>query len=181
MVGFLLSGCAKISPRMPKNNQLVLRKKPYCSGHIQTDISDKLAGSDEASMLRKPSQKGFTLVELIVAIVIIGFMVTGITSLYIAVEKTQSKTRMLETATRAGEKKIEELRNSHYSALQNGSTINFTNELPNTLPSPRSGTVAVSEPIAGIKRVDLNITYKDGNSDRKVELSSMIGVLGIGQ
>ena len=127
------------------------------------------------------SKNGFTLVELIVAIVIIGFMVTGITSLYIAVENTQNKTRMLETATRAGEKKIEELRNSHYSALQNGTEIDFTNELPSTLPSPKSGKVNVSEPITGIKRVDLSISYKVGRSDKKVELSSMIGVLGIGQ
>lgn len=80
-----------------------------------------------------------------------------------------------------GEKKIEELRNNHYNSLQNDSVITFTNELPDTLPSPRSGTVSISEPVAGIKRVDLNITYKDGSKDREVELSSFIGVLGIGQ
>ncbi len=127
------------------------------------------------------NSKGFTLVELIVAIAIIGLMTTGITSLYVAIEKTQRKTKLLETATRVGEKKIEELRNNHYNSLQNDSVITFTNELPDTLPSPRSGTVSISEPVAGIKRVDLNITYKDGSKDREVELSSFIGVLGIGQ
>jgi len=81
MVGFLLSGYAKISLKMPKNNQLVLRKT---SRHLKSnlaDISDGQAGHSETGFLHKPSQKGFTLVELIVAIVIIGFMVTGITSL----------------------------------------------------------------------------------------------------
>lgn len=124
---------------------------------------------------------GFTLVELIVAIAIIGVMASGITGLYIAIDNTQRKTRLLETATRAGEKKIEELRNNHYNSLPNDDTITFTDELPDTLPAPRSGTITVSEPVAGIKRVDLNITYTDGRASRNVELSSLIGVLGIGQ
>lgn len=131
--------------------------------------------------MTRENTRGFTLVELIVAIALIGLMASGITSLYIAIEKTQRKTKLLETATRAGEKKIEELRNNHYNSLQNNTTITFTDELPGSLPSPRSGTASISEPIAGIKRVDLDITYKDGASSRKVELSSLIGVLGIGQ
>lgn len=131
-------------------------------------------------MFRK-NQDGFTLVELIVAIVIIGMLVVGVTSLYITIEATQRKTRLLETATRAGEKKIEELRNNHYNTLENDTVIDFTDELPDTLPEPRSGTVAVSEPTSGVKRVDLNITYKDGNINKEVELSSLIGVLGLGQ
>lgn len=127
------------------------------------------------------NENGFTLVELIVAIVIISLMAIGVTSLYIAIEKTQRKTRLLETATRAGEKKIEELRNNHYNALENDTVIDFTGELPSSLPEPRSGSVAVSEPTPGIKRVDVTVSYRDGNANRDVELSSLIGVLGIGQ
>ena len=126
-------------------------------------------------------QDGFSLVELIVTIVIVSLLVVGVTSLYITVSTTQRKTRLLETATRAGEKKIEELRNNHYNSLTTGSTITFTNELPSTLPSPRVATVDVSEPTSGIKRVDVNITYRDGRIDKQVELSSLIGVIGIGQ
>lgn len=131
-------------------------------------------------MFRK-NESGFTLVELIVAIVVIGLLVVGVTSLYITIETTQRKTRLLETATRAGEKKIEELRNNHYNTLENDSTIDFTSELPSTLPEPRSGTIEVSEPTPGVKRVDLNITYKDGVGAKQVELTSMIGILGLGQ
>ncbi|HTE22159.1 MAG TPA: prepilin-type N-terminal cleavage/methylation domain-containing protein [Candidatus Limnocylindria bacterium] len=127
------------------------------------------------------NQKGFSLVELVVAIGITGLLVVGITSLFITIETTQRKTRLLEIATRAGEKKIEELRNNHYNSLEADSVITFTDELPDTLPTPREATVAVSEPTDGIKRVDLNITYKDGRINKEVELSSLIGVIGIGQ
>lgn len=127
------------------------------------------------------NENGFTLVELIVTIVIISLMAIGVTSLYIAIEKTQRRTRLLETATRAGEKKIEELRNNHYNTLENDTVIDFTGELPSSLPEPRSGSVSVSEPTPGIKRVDVTVSYRDGNANRDVELSSLIGVLGIGQ
>lgn len=128
----------------------------------------------------KNGQSGFTLVELIVAIVVIGLLVTGVTSLYITIEGTQRKTRLLESATRAGEKKLEELRNNHYNSLPDGET-SFTSELPSDLPDPKTGTILVSEPTPGVKRVDLNITYKDGSANKEVELSSLIGVLGLGQ
>jgi len=126
-------------------------------------------------------QKGFTLVELVVTIAITGMLVVGVTSLFITIETTQRKTRLLEIATRAGEKKIEELRNNHYNSLTADTTITFTNELPDALPEPRQATVAVSEPTEDVKRVDVNITYKDGRINKEVELSSLIGVIGIGQ
>lgn len=126
-------------------------------------------------------QDGFTIVELLVAIVVVGLMVVGVTSLFITIQTTQRKTRLLETATRAGEKKIEELRNVNYNSLETDSTIDFTAELPSSLPEPRSANVAVSEPTPGVKRVDVTITYRDGRADKDVHLSSMIGVIGIGQ
>lgn len=129
----------------------------------------------------KNKEQGFTLVELLVAIVVIGFMVVGVTSLYITLENTQNRTKMMETATRAGEKKIEELRNGHYNSLENGSVIDFTDELDPSLHEPRSATVDVSEQTEGVKRVDVNITYNDGKSSKEIELSSLIGILGIGQ
>lgn len=129
----------------------------------------------------KQNTQGFSLVELVVAIAVIGLLVVGVTSLYITIESTQRKTRLLETATRAGERKIEELRNNHYNTLEANSTIDFSDELPSTLPEPREATVTVTEPTAGIKRVNVLITYNDGSRDKEVELSSLIGVIGIGQ
>ncbi|MBA2279102.1 type II secretion system protein [Candidatus Saccharibacteria bacterium] len=131
--------------------------------------------------MKKRSQAGFTIVELLVAIVVIGMIIVGITNLYITIETTQRKTYHLELATRAGERQIESLRNQQYSSLTPGVDIDFTSELPADLHSPKTGTIEVSEPSAGLRRVDLAITYKDGADQRTVQLSSLIGVIGIGQ
>ncbi len=127
------------------------------------------------------SLTGFTLIELIVAITVTGLIVVGLTNLYILIEITQRKTYHLEIATRAGERQIESLRNAQYNNLTPGVDINFTSNLPADLPSPKSGTVVVTEPNDGLRRVDVTITYKEGSGTKTIKQSSMIGVIGIGQ
>jgi type II secretory pathway pseudopilin PulG len=131
--------------------------------------------------MKQREEAGFTLVELIAATVVMSLMVIGIVNLYITVETAQRKSYHLEIASRAGEREIESLRNSQYSSLVPGTTVDFTSELPTELPTPRSGMVAVSEPGVGLRRVDITISYKDGNDTRTLKQSSLIGMLGIGQ
>lgn len=131
--------------------------------------------------MNKRSQAGFTLVELIAAATIMGLMVIGIANLYIAIEVAQRKSYHLEIASRAGEREIESLRNLQYSNLVPDTTLDFTSELPTELPAPRSGTVDVSEPEIGLRRVDITISYKDGGGTKTIKQSSLIGILGIGQ
>lgn len=129
----------------------------------------------------KKHSGGFTLIELLVTIVIAGFVIAAISSLVISIDSTQRSTELLETATRAGEQQIESLRNNSYNTLVPGTDINFTNQLPARLPTPKNGTVIVTEPIDGVRRVDVTITYRDGDRERNVKLSSLIGQIGIGQ
>lgn len=129
----------------------------------------------------KTNEGGFTIVELIVTTVITGLVVVAVGSIFITIERTQHSTQLLETASRAGEQQVEALRNNDYPNLTPGSTIDFTDDLPTNLPAPRSGTVAISEPATGLRRVDLTISYKDGNKTKNVKLSSLIGQIGIGQ
>ncbi len=131
-------------------------------------------------MMRK-SESGFTLIELIVTSALSGLLIIGIVNLYIAIEEAQRRSYHLEIATRAGESQIESLRNLQYGSLEPETTLDFTSDLPAQLPSPRSGTVAISEPEDDLRRVDVTITYKDGSNTKTVKQSSLIGVVGIGQ
>lgn len=133
------------------------------------------------SLSMNNDQKGFTIVELLVAILIIGITTASISSLFISVQGVQRKTSYLDSATRAAQREVESLRNDNYGSLTAGQTINFTSDLPTSLPANRSGTVTVSEPSSDIKRVDVTVTYTDGGKQQVVKLSSLIGVIGITQ
>lgn len=126
-------------------------------------------------------ENGFTLVELMVTIVVLGIAISGIAGLYYTMQVSQVQTQHLDLATRAARTEIENLRNNGYNGLTSGGTLNFTASLPAALPGDKTGTVIISEPLAGLKRVDVTVTYTDYGKQQTVELSSDIGVIGIGQ
>lgn len=129
----------------------------------------------------KRGEAGFTLVELLVTIVAIGVVFGSISSLMLSVQNGQRTAMFIEGATRAGQREIEILRNNQYASLTPGVNIDFSDDLPDYLPLPRSGTVVVSEPASGLRRVDVTVSYGSGSAQRSVKLTSLIGVLGIAQ
>lgn len=126
-------------------------------------------------------ESGFSLVELAVTIVVLGAVLTSIVTMFVNIQQAQTSTRYLETATYAAQTQIESLRTINYNNLVAGETINFSDDLPDSLPSGSTGTVDVSEPTAGLKRVDVAVTYTYQGQSRTVNVSSLIGVLGITQ
>lgn len=127
------------------------------------------------------TENGFTLVELLVTIVVLSIAITGIAGLYYTMQVAAVRTQHLDIATRAARTEIEDLRNNGYSALTPGTTVSFTSNLPTSLPHDRSGSVQITQPTDGLRRVDVTITYTDYGKPTTVELSSDIGVIGIGQ
>lgn len=129
----------------------------------------------------KQSQNGFTIPELLVTIMFLGFAFIGVTQLYLAIQRIQDETAYVQIASHAAQTEIESLRNDNYSSLTAGQNVDFSSALPSNLPGPHSGTVVVSEPMAGLKRVDVTVLYTDHGTQHNVELSSLIGIIGISQ
>lgn len=131
--------------------------------------------------LRNQNQ-GFTIIELIVGITVLAIMIAALTNFFVAIEAIQRQTQHLSVATRIAEQKIESLRNNHYNSIGlSPPPIDFTSELPDSLATPRSAQVEVSEPQPGIKRLDVTITYREGARSKTIRMSSLLGNIGISQ
>lgn len=124
---------------------------------------------------------GFSIIELLIVIAVFGISAGSIITLFTSIQGSQRRSEDLETARYAAELKIESMRNSNYNNLVPGESIDFTNELSADLPGPRTGTVVVSEPESGLRRVDVLVSYNNGPNQREVRLSSVIGAIGITQ
>lgn len=129
----------------------------------------------------KGESTGFTIVELLVTIAVIGITIASLTSLFISIRNIQQQAIYADTATRAAQREIETLRNDNYASLTPGQSIDFTSQLPSSLPRGSSGSAQVSQPATDLRRVDVTVTYKAEGKQQNVTLSSLIGVIGITQ
>lgn len=126
------------------------------------------------------NKSGFTLIEMMITTMIMGLAVLFIATLFWQMQSIQTSSQHLDSATRAAQSEIEILRNNSYASLIAGSTIDFSGSLPSNLPKS-SGTVKVSQTSSDLKRVDVTVSYYNGNDPEQITLSSTIGVIGIGQ
>ena len=131
-------------------------------------------------MTQLKDNSGFTIIELIISIVVFGFVAAGLAEVFTSVTDVQRNANYLQLATTAAQTEVESLRNNNYDQLPNG-TISFTSQLPSNLPQPSSGTVIISSPLTDIKRVDVTVSYNQDGLTENIELSSFIGIIGISE
>lgn len=131
-------------------------------------------------MAQKNNTAGFTIIELLIAVAVVGILIPTLVSFVNTLNRFNDRARDLTLVNSLAENKVESLRSLGYSGLTNGSTA-FTSELPPTIGSPKTATYTISTPNAGIKQVDLVINYNDHGTTQSVNYRTMIGELGIGQ
>ena len=87
-------------------------------------------------------ESGFSLVELIVSIVLFGIVVLVVGQLINVLTQMNDDTNDRMIASTTVQNKIESLRSKGFMGVPVG-TVDFSNELPNTLPTPRSASYTV--------------------------------------
>ena len=125
-------------------------------------------------------QAGFTVVELLIAIAVVGILVPTLAGLVNTLNRLNDRARDLNIVNSLAENKTESLRSMGFTALSDGST-SFTAELPTTLGSPKSASYVISTPNTGIKQVDMTITYNDHGKTQTMRYRTYVGELGVGQ
>ena len=125
-------------------------------------------------------QSGFTIVELIVALIVGVIMVGSAILILTSGQRLAQKHRDLVVANAFVEQKVEALRSTGYLGLSNGTT-SITSEMPTELNSPRSGSLQISTPSNGLKKVDITISYNESGVTRSFTYTTYIGELGVGQ
>lgn len=128
----------------------------------------------------KKSEKGFTIIELLVAIAVVGILVPTLVGFVNTLNRFNDRARDMSIINSLAENKIEGLRSVGFSGLNNG-TVAFTGELPATIGSPKSATYTITSPNSAIKQVDVTVTYRDHGTNQTVNYRTYIGELGVGQ
>ncbi len=128
----------------------------------------------------KHKQAGFTAIELLVAIAVVGILVPTLVGFVNTLNRLNDRARDMAIINALVENKVEGLRSMGYTGLSNGTT-QFTNELPASIGSPKTASYTVTTPNAGIKQIDATVTYNDHGANKTISYRTYIGELGVGQ
>src|SRR4051812_16905486 len=111
-------------------------------------------------MMKLKNADGFTLVEVLVAIIVFGIVILSLSQVTTSYTHISKQGRFLNIANSFIEAKVEGLRNAGYNSLPTGTT-NLTSSLSTQLPPSRSASMTVTQPSDGIKQVALQVSYND--------------------
>jgi len=123
-----------------------------------------------------------------IAVVVLTTCALSIATIFNNINSLQIDSDRYAEASALAEQKIEDLRNSHYNELEttnppdedsDNDPIDFSDELTN-FPDGE-GTIKISEPATNLRRVDVTISYDNAGKTETVQMSSVIGALGIAQ
>ena len=125
-------------------------------------------------------EAGFTVLEVLIGIGIFVVVVPSIIVSVVTVASLNDRAGDLTRANIIAEEKIESLRSAGYNTLVNG-TYDFESELDPSFTYPRSASYQVTTPTAGIKQIDLTITYTDREIVRELVYTAQMSELGVAQ
>jgi type IV pilus assembly protein PilV len=117
------------------------------------------------------SEEAFTLIEIMIALVVLSVGLVALAGLQISAIKGNAFSKRMTTAVTIANARLEEIKNTAYANIQSesstqvsASNMNFTREV----------TVNNDSPVLNTKTVNVTVTWKDGSKSHTVPISTII-------
>ncbi len=133
------------------------------------------------------SQSGFTIIELVITIVLIGILLPTIVMFLNSITNMNGRASTMSTINAYVENKIEGFRSAGFKATPlTPSPVAYTgaNALPQSIPTPNSSTynvelLSASDP--SIKKITITISFRSFDSTETRTYVTYLGEIGVGQ
>jgi prepilin-type N-terminal cleavage/methylation domain-containing protein len=120
--------------------------------------------------VKKGSSGGFTLIEVMIAMLFLSFIVQGLAMVALHAQRSGIHSRRLTSANVLAEQALEKYRNTDYDNLltYDGRQVCFNGSLvsvgcgASTTVFTETTTVTVDTPIANTSEVDVTVSWEDG-------------------
>ncbi len=125
-------------------------------------------------------QRGFTLIEITIAIFILTIALLGLISVTTMVIKGNSFSQEMTTATTLARDKLEETKDKPYSAVTGGVTVDYLNKdsSPGAAGAFYTRTLTVDASNAEMKAIQVEVSWSWMGITRRVKLNTIMADTG---
>lgn len=130
----------------------------------------------------RAQQAGFTVLEVLIGIGLFGLIMPSIILGVVSVSQLNDRAADLTRANVIAEQKFEELRSQGYNSLvAGGPPVDFSGDLDASFTQPRSAAYTVTSSTAGLKEIEIAISYTDRGTTRNLAYKTIMSELGVAQ
>ena len=125
-------------------------------------------------MKSKPSissEEGFTLVEIMIALVVLSVGLVALAGLQISAIRGNAFSKRMTTAVSIANEKMEQLKNSSYANILSESSIQV---VQSNMNFSRQVTVTNNSPLPNTKTVNVTVTWSGGSKSHSVPMTTII-------
>ncbi len=126
-------------------------------------------------------QKGFTLIEVVVAIAVMATVFIAIAGVFNTIHQVNARANTLTIVTQLAQQQLEKIRNTPYTSITVGTTDISTILSPYAnIGGPKSASITtVQVDPNGLKSVDITINYTDHKYAKIVKVSTLVALNGV--
>ncbi len=136
---------------------------------------------------RTPYSSGFSLIELIVTIAVIGILLPVVIMFLNAINSMNGRANTLSTVNAYAENRIEAFRSAGFQSVPiTAGQVTYTGSavLPESVPKPRSATYEVTYAESGntsVKKIVITTNFRSPYGPETKRYTTYLGELGVGQ
>ncbi len=124
-----------------------------------------------SGVVRRHGSRGFTLIEMMVAVLLIGVGLMGLAALSTTVTRANTQSSSLTTASAIAQERIERFRVEPYTSIEPGSDTRRLDGVTYT----RNWTVATNDPVQGLKTIVVTVSWTSGGQGHQTSLRTIRG------
>jgi type IV pilus assembly protein PilV len=116
-------------------------------------------------------EEGFTLIEIMIALVIMSIGLTALAAVQISAIRGNAFSKRMTTAVSIADEKIEQIKSIPYANIISESSIQITQSNMNFT---RQVTVTNNSPLPNSRKVEVVVTWSEGSKSHSVPITTIV-------